>query len=143
MQRNKENNRMGKTRDLFIKTEDPKGTFHAKMGAIKDINCMWSCMDVRVGMWRKLSAEEVMLLNCGVGEDSWECLGLSGKKSTLNIHWKDWYWSWSSNTLVTWYEKLTHWEKKKKKTCWCPHWWHLSEFIIISSFIVQLHQTIS
>ena len=36
----------------------------------------WSCMDVRVGLWRKLSAEELMLLNCGVGEDSWESLGL-------------------------------------------------------------------
>ena len=35
-----EYNRMGKTRDLFIKTEDPKGTFHAKMGAIKDRNGM-------------------------------------------------------------------------------------------------------
>ena len=30
----------------------------------------WSCMDVRVGLCRKLSAEELMLLNCGVGEDS-------------------------------------------------------------------------
>ena len=29
-------------------------------------------MDVRVELWRKLSAEELMLLNCGVGEDSWE-----------------------------------------------------------------------
>ena len=29
-------------------------------------------MDVRVGLWRKLSAEELMLLNCGDGEDSWE-----------------------------------------------------------------------
>ena len=29
----------------------------------------WSCMDVRVGLWRKLSAEELMLLNCGVWED--------------------------------------------------------------------------
>ena len=29
-------------------------------------------MDVRVGLWRRLSAEELMLLNCGVGEDSWE-----------------------------------------------------------------------
>ena len=28
-------------------------------------------MDVRVGLWRKLSAEELMLLNCGVGGDSW------------------------------------------------------------------------
>ena len=33
-------------------------------------------MDVRVGLWRKLSTEELMLLNCGVGEDSWESLGL-------------------------------------------------------------------
>ena len=35
-----ENNRMGKTRDLFRKTRDTKGTFHAKMGSIKDRNCM-------------------------------------------------------------------------------------------------------
>ena len=35
-------------------------------------------MDVRVGLWRSLSAEELMLLNCGVGEDSWESLGLQG-----------------------------------------------------------------
>ena len=34
----------------------------------------WSCMGVRVGLWRRLSAEELMLLNCGVGEDSWESL---------------------------------------------------------------------
>ena len=34
----------------------------------------WSCMDVRVGLWRKLSAKELMLLNCGVGEDTWESL---------------------------------------------------------------------
>ena len=38
----------------------------------------WSCMDVRVGLWRKLSTEELMLLNCGVGEYSWESLGLQG-----------------------------------------------------------------
>ena len=35
-------------------------------------------MDVRVGLWRRLSAEELMRLNCGVGEDSWESLGLQG-----------------------------------------------------------------
>ena len=35
-------------------------------------------MDVRVGLWRRPSAEELMLLNCGVGEDSWESLGLQG-----------------------------------------------------------------
>jgi len=40
-------------------------------------------------------------LNCGVGEDSWESLGLQGdptspfwRRSVLNIHWKDWCWSW-------------------------------------------------
>ena len=35
-----ENNRMGKTRDLFRKIRDTKGTFHAKMGSIKDRNGM-------------------------------------------------------------------------------------------------------
>ena len=35
-----ENNRMGKTRDLFKKIIDTKGTFHAKMGTIKDRNSM-------------------------------------------------------------------------------------------------------
>ena len=33
-------------------------------------------MAVRVGLWRRLSAEELMVLNCGVGEDSWETLRL-------------------------------------------------------------------
>ena len=42
-------------------------------------------MDVRVGLQRKLSTKECMLLNCGVGEDSWESLGLQGgpTQSTL------------------------------------------------------------
>ena len=45
-----------------------------------------------------------MLLNCGVGEDSWESLGLQGdptspssRRSVLGVHWKDWCWSWNSN----------------------------------------------
>ena len=48
-----------------------------------------------------------MLLNCSVEEDSWESLELQGdqtiqsqRKSILNIHWKDWCWSWNSNTLL-------------------------------------------
>ena len=63
-----------------------------------------------------------MLLNCEVGEDSWESLGLKGeqtsqswRKPALNIHWKDWCWSWSSNTLATWCEELTH---LKRPWCW-------------------------
>ena len=37
------------------------------------------------------------------------------KKSVLNIHWKNGCWSWNSNTLATWCEKLTHW---KRPWCW-------------------------
>ena len=33
---------------------------------------------------------------------------------TLSIHWKNWFWSWSSNTLATWCKELTHWERP-----WC------------------------
>ena len=67
-----------------------------------------------------------MLLNCDVGEDSWESLGLQGdqmsqsyRKSVLNIHWKNWCRIWNSNTLATWCEELTHlkrpwfWERWK------------------------------
>ena len=40
MKRNRENNRIGKTRNLFKKTRETKGTFHAKMGSIKGRNAM-------------------------------------------------------------------------------------------------------
>ena len=63
-----------------------------------------------------------MFPNCGAGEDSWESLGLQGdqtnqfsRKSTLNSHWKDWYWSWSSNNLATRCQEPTHW---KRRWCW-------------------------
>ena len=62
-----------------------------------------------------------MLLNCGVREDSWDFLGLQGdptspswRRSVLNIHWKNWCWSWSSTTLATWCQELSHWERP-----WC------------------------
>ena len=38
-------------------------------------------MDVRVGLWRRLSTKELMVLNCGVGEDSWESLGLARRSN--------------------------------------------------------------
>ena len=79
-------------------------------------------MDVRVGLWRRLSAEELMLLNCGVGEDSWEFLGLQGdptspfwRRSALGFLWKEWCWSWNSSNLVTSSKELTHW---KRLWCW-------------------------
>ena len=59
-----------------------------------------------------------MLLNCGVGEDSLESLGLQGdptcqpeRKSVLNTHRKDWCWSRNFHNLATWSEELTHWKR--------------------------------
>ena len=40
-------------------------------------------MDVRVGLWRKLSAKELMLLNYGTGEDSWESPGLQRSNQSI------------------------------------------------------------
>ena len=81
-----------------------------------------SHVQIWVGPSRRPSTKELMLLNCGVGEDSWETVGLQGdqtspswRKSFLNIHWKDWFWSWNSNTLATWCEQLTCW---KRPWCW-------------------------
>ena len=63
-----------------------------------------------------------MLLNYAIGEDSWELLGLQGdptspswRKSVLNIHWKDWCWSWNFSTLATWCKEPTRW---KSPWCW-------------------------
>ena len=99
-----------KSRDITLPTK------------VRLVNAMvFPCMDVRVGLWRRLSAEELMLLNCGVGEDSWESLGLQGdptspfwRRSALGFLWKDWCSSWNSSTLAISCEELTHW-----KTLWC------------------------
>ena len=61
-------------------------------------------------------------MNYGIGEDSWESLGLQGdptspsqRRSDLGVLWKDWCWSWNSNTLATWCKQLTH---LKRPWCW-------------------------
>ena len=66
----------------------------------------------------KAEHEELMLSNYSAGEDSWESLGQQGyqtrqsyRKSTLNIHWKDWCWSWISNILATWCKELALWKR--------------------------------
>ena len=63
-----------------------------------------------------------MLLNYGVGEDSWESLGLQGdptsqfwRRSALGFLWKELCESWNSSTLATSCEGLTHW---KRLWCW-------------------------
>ena len=86
--------------------------------------CPALCMDVRVRLWRKLSTEELILLKCGVGEDSCESLGLQGdptspfqRKSVLSDLWKEWCWSWNSSTLATSCKEFIHW-----KRLWCWEW---------------------
>ena len=81
--------------DSIFKSRDI--TLPTKVYLVKAMVFQWSCMDVRVGLWRKLSTEELMLLNCGVGEDSWESLGLQGdptspfwRRSALGFLWKVW-----------------------------------------------------
>ena len=41
-----------------------------------------------------------------------------GRRSVLGVHWKDWCWSWNSNTLATWCEQLTHFPMMME-----PWWW--------------------
>ena len=69
-----------------------------------------------------LKCKVLMLTNCGVGEDSWESLGLQGdptspfwRRSALGVLWKEWCWRWNSSTLATSCEELTHW---KRLWCW-------------------------
>ena len=64
-----------------------------------------------------------MLLNCGVEktiESPLDCKEIQPihprrNQSWIFIHWKDWCWSWNSNTLATWCEELTH---LKRPWCW-------------------------
>ena len=79
-------------------------------------------MDVRVGLWRKLSTEELMLLNCGVGEDSWESLGLQGdptrsilKEISPGCSLEGMMLQLKLQYLATSCEELTHW---KRLWCW-------------------------
>ena len=53
-----ENNRMGKTRDLFKKIRDTKGTFHPKMGSIKDRNGMYLAEEEDINKrWQEYTEE--------------------------------------------------------------------------------------
>ena len=58
-----ENNRMGKTRDLFKKIRDTKGTLHAKMGSIKDRNGtdLTETEDTRK-RWQEYSEEQIITM---------------------------------------------------------------------------------
>ena len=78
-----------------------------------------SCMDVRVGL-KESWVTKNWCFWAVVLEKTFES-PLDCKESQpvhpngLNIHWKDWCWSWNSNTLATWFEELTH---LKRPWCW-------------------------
>ena len=61
-----------------------------------------------------------MLLNCWRRLFRVPCTARRSNQSILkeinpDIHWKDWCWSWNSNTLATWFKELIHW---KRPWCW-------------------------
>ena len=83
-------------------------------------------MDVRVGLWRRLSAEELMLLNCGVGEYSWDSLVLQGdptspfwRRSTLDFFGRN---DAKAETLVFWRPHAKGWLIGKDSEAW-RDWW--------------------
>ena len=48
----------------------------------------------------------------------WESICQFLRKSILNTHWRYWCWSWSSNTLVNWWEQPTHWKDSDAGKDW-------------------------
>ena len=82
-----------------------------------------------------------MLLNCGVGEDSWGSRRLQGdptspslRKSVLNIHWKDWCWSWNSNI---WPPDVKNWLTGKDPDA--GKYWRKEEKGMIEDEMVRWH----
>ena len=80
--------------------------------------CLFNWTSIFISIYDELSAKELMLLNCGVGEDSWESLGLQGdptspfwRRLVLGFLWREWCGSWNSSTLATSCEELTHWKR--------------------------------
>ena len=65
----------------------------------------WRIDDFELWCWRRFS--RVPWLQGDQTSQFW-------KKSVLNIHWKDWCWCWSYNTLATWCEELIQWKRP-----WC------------------------
>ena len=63
-----ENNRMGKTRDLFKKFRDTKGTFHAKMGTIKDRNGMdlTEASNTQNNSTKKIFMTQIIMMVCSL-----------------------------------------------------------------------------
>ena len=106
-----------------------------------DLHFYMSCMNVRVGLWRKLSTEELVLLNCGVGEDSLEFLGLQGDPTSLSKEDQSWVFIGGTDveaeTLILWPPNTKSWliwedpdagkdwgQEEKGMTGWEVGWHH-------------------
>ena len=102
-----------KSRDITLPTKAhlvkamvfPVVIYGCESWTIKKAEC-WRIDAFEVCCWRRLL--RVAGLQGDQASQSW-------RKSVLNIHWKDWCWSWNSNTFATWCEELTHW---KRPWCW-------------------------
>ena len=101
-----------KSRDTILPTKVhlvkaivfPVVMYGGKSWIIKKAEC-WRIHDFELWCWRRL------LRVPWTARSNQSIL----RKSVLNIHWKDWCWSWNSDTLATWCEELTHW---KRPWCW-------------------------
>ena len=106
---------------------------YAKAFDCVDHNKLWEILkemgipDHLTFLLRNLYAGQEATVRTGHGTTDWFQIGkgvhqgyilspfLYKRNSFLNIHWKDWCWSWNSNTLTTWCEELTHLKR--------PWWW--------------------
>ena len=74
---------------------------------------------------KKAECQRIDVFELGVGEDSWESLGLQGdptslsqRRSVLGVHWKDWCWTWNSNTLAIWTKNWLIWKEPDAGKDW-------------------------
>ena len=75
----------------------------------------WAPLYLLLNSWFSVPVTLLECISMEMGKWQFQKLSSSERKSTLNIHWKDWDWSWSSNTLATWCKESTYW---KSPWCW-------------------------
>ena len=94
---------------------------------VKNLPAMWETWLLSLGWEDPLENRMANPLQYSGLENSIDCIVHGGHKeldtterrSVLGVHWKDWCWSWNSNTLATSCKELTHW---KRPWCWEALW---------------------